>query len=202
MSAKNSVSQWLETLKAGEKGDIDRLWDRYFRRLVQLARTRLPDQGRRAFDEEDIALSAFHSFCERVGQGQFPRLEDRDDLWRVLFTITTRKVLLSLRRQSRQKRGGGRVLGESVLDGSGDVGTPGIAAFLGREPTPEDAAEFAEQYERLLASLGDDVLRTIAARKLEGFSAPEIAAALGVSTRTVNRKTELIQAIWDKELLV
>ena len=60
-----------------------------------------------------LALSAFHSLCERVGRGQFPQLADRDDLWRLLVTITARKVISALRHQTRQKRGGGKVVGES-----------------------------------------------------------------------------------------
>ena len=35
-----------------------------------------------AFDEEDVAISAFQSFCERAARGQFPKLNDRNDLWR------------------------------------------------------------------------------------------------------------------------
>ena len=44
-------------------------------------------------DEEDIAISAFRSFCDRAGKGQFPDLADRDHLWRVLFAITVRKAV-------------------------------------------------------------------------------------------------------------
>ena len=35
-------------------------------------------------DEEDAALSAFHCLCEGAVRGRFLRLDDRDDLWRVL----------------------------------------------------------------------------------------------------------------------
>ncbi|HEV3164980.1 MAG TPA: ECF-type sigma factor, partial [Isosphaeraceae bacterium] len=168
MADGDSISRWLDGLKAGDDADIGRLWDRYFQRLVRLAGTRLPGHIRREFDEEDVALSAFHSFCDRVGRGQFPWLSDRDDLWRLLVTITARKVIDSLRHQSRRKRGGGLLVGESALleeDGIGE----GMARLLGREPDPEVATQFAEDYERLLARLGDSTLRSIALRKLEGF---------------------------------
>ena len=39
-------------------------------------------------------------------------------------------------------------------------------------------------------------LRTIALRKLEGHSSAEIAAELGISARSVDRKLELIREIW------
>jgi DNA-directed RNA polymerase specialized sigma24 family protein len=196
----NSVSGLLDGLKAGDGNDIQRLWDRYFARLVRLAGARLPGHTRRAFDEEDVALSAFHSFCERVGRGQFPDLADRDDLWRLLATITTRKVIASMRHQTRQKRGGGHVLGESGLSERDDEAGEGMARFLSREPTPEEAAQFVDDYDRLFARLDDPTLRTIALRKLEGFSSQEIAAELGTSTRTVDRKLRLVRAIWEENV--
>jgi DNA-directed RNA polymerase specialized sigma24 family protein len=193
-----SVSRWLDGLKAGDDTDIQRLWDRYFQRLVRLAGARLPGHARRAFDEEDVALSAFHSFCDRAGRGQFPRLADRDDLWRLLVTITARKVIDSVRRQTRQKRGGGLVLGESALIDD-DMLDEGMVRFLSREPTPEHAAQFADDYDRLLAKLEDPTLRTIALRKLEGHTSEEIATEFGTSTRTIDRKLYLIRMIWQEE---
>src|SRR5437868_10695363 len=134
-----SVSQWLEGLRAGDADDIRRLWDRYFEKIVGLARARLPARGRRERDEEDVALSAFHSLCERAGRGQFPRLADRDDLWRLLSTITARKVLASERHRNRLKRGGGHVAGRSaILEGDG-AGPAEFTFLLSREPNPEDA---------------------------------------------------------------
>jgi DNA-directed RNA polymerase specialized sigma24 family protein len=199
MPDDNSVSNWLEGLRAGDDADIQRLWDRYFQRLVQLAGARLPGHSRRVFDEEDVALSAFHSFCDRVGQGQFPQLADRDDLWRLLATITSRKAIQFLRHQNRAKRGGGAVVGESVLVGNDEGAGAGIGDFLSREPSPDEAAHFADEYTRLFDKLEDDTLKTIARRKLEGDDSETIAAALGVSTRTVDRKLRLIREIWSEE---
>ena len=59
-------------------------------------------------DEEDAALSAFDSLCAGLAKGQYPQLADREDLWRLLVVITTRKVRAQARRGLRQKRGGGR----------------------------------------------------------------------------------------------
>jgi len=199
MASENSVSRWLEGLREGNNADIQRLWDRYFQRLVRVASARLPGHARRASDEEDVALSAFHSFCDRVGRGQFPQLVDRDDLWRLLVTITTRKVVESVRHQTRKKRGGGRVLGESALINA-DAIDEGMAQVLSAEPAPEVAAQFAEDYERLLNKLDDPALKSVALRKLEGHSSEEIAAELGISRRTIDRKLMLIRRIWQEEL--
>src|SRR5271157_2479085 len=102
-----SVTRWLGDLKAGDPDAAQRLWERYFAELVRLARARLGGVSRAAADEEDVALSAFESFCAAVSDGRFPRLEDRDDLWRVLVTVAERKAFDLIRRQRRLKQGGG-----------------------------------------------------------------------------------------------
>jgi DNA-directed RNA polymerase specialized sigma24 family protein len=189
----------LHGLKVGDGADIQRLWDRYFQQLVRLAGSRLPAHTRRAFDEEDIALSAFQSFCERAGRGQFPNLSDRNDLWRLLSTITTRKVVASVRHQTRLKRGGGLVLGESAVTDDEDATQDGLTRVLSREPTPEAAIQFADAYERLFARLDDPTLKSIALLRLEGRSSEEIASELGTTRRTVDRKLQLVRAIWEEE---
>lgn len=199
MDSGHSVTCWIEGLKLGDGQDVQRLWDRYFEKLVRLAGSRLPGHARRAYDEEDVALSAFHSFCEGIGHGQFPHVAGRDELWRILATITTRKVIGSLRYQARQKRGGGRVVGESALSDPSRPGAEGMAQFLSREPTPEDAAEFSDECERLFDRLEDATLKYIALRRLEGKTSEEIAAALGTTRRTVDRKLRLIRALWEEE---
>ncbi len=198
MPSENSVSRWIDGLREGNDADVQRLWDRYFQRLVHLASARLPGHARRASDEEDVALSAFNSFCDRVGRGQFPDLVDRDDLWRLLVTITTRKVIESVRRETRKKRGGGRVQGESAF--TDDAMDQGMAQVLSREPAPEVAAQFAEDYERLINKLEDPALKSVALRKLEGHSSEEIAALFGTSRRTIDRKLMLIRRIWQEEI--
>ena len=68
---------------------------------------------------------------------------------------------------------------------------------MSREPTPEDAAIFAEECQRLFARLEHPVLKSIALKKLEGQSSREIATELGVTARTVDRKLELIRKLWE-----
>ena len=196
MPHEDSVTIWIDGVKAGDGADIQKLWDRYFERLVRLAGARLPHHCRRSFDEEDVALSAFQSFCDRACRGMFLQLNDRDDLWCLLSTITARKVIHAVRHQSRQKRGGGQVRGDSDLVME-DAEAAELAPLLSREPTPEAAAMFAEEYDRLFARLTQPALRTIALRKLEGLSSREIGAELGVSSRTVDRKLDLIRMLWE-----
>ncbi|WP_435008998.1 ECF-type sigma factor [Tundrisphaera lichenicola] len=199
MSGKSagSVSLWIGGLKVGDSGATAALWDRYFFRLVALARTKLghaPCIDPLA-DEEDAALSAFFSLCEGATRGRFRQLEDRNDLWRLLAVITARKATDQRKRQGRLKRGGGRVLrGHDRPDDD----RPGD--FLGRitedRPGPELAAMLAEEYQRRLDSLPDGSLRSVARLRLEGYSNDEIAEALGCARRTVARKLEMVREAW------
>jgi DNA-directed RNA polymerase specialized sigma24 family protein len=199
MAAGESVSQWLNLLQEGDSAAAQRLWELYFHRLVGLARVKLQGQPRRAADEEDVALSAFASFCRAAEAGRFPRLADRDDLWRLLVTVTERKAYNLVRDERRQKRGGGAVQGESVLLPPDDSTARGLDNCTGSEPTPEFAAQVAEECRRLLGLLPDAEMRAIAVWKMEGETAPEIAARLGCALSTVERRLRLIRQLWQEE---
>jgi DNA-directed RNA polymerase specialized sigma24 family protein len=198
MSSDESVSQWIGRLQAGDAAAAQQLWERYFQRLVGLARKKLEGLPRRAADEEDVALSAFDSFCRGAGAGRFPQLADRDNFWRLLVTITARKAYQLMLHEGRQKRGGNAVLDEAALTGLADsgAGVAGLEQLLDREPTPEFAAQLAEEYQRLLASLPDAELRSVAQWKMEGYSNEEIAAKLGCALRSVERKLKVIRTLW------
>src|SRR5215467_3506162 len=107
MSDEGTISRCVEALKRGDRDAAQVLWGRYFHRLTDLARARLRALPRRATDEEDVALSAFDSVCRRAEEGRFPKLDDRDDLWRLLVVITMRKAIGVSQRERRPRRGGG-----------------------------------------------------------------------------------------------
>jgi DNA-directed RNA polymerase specialized sigma24 family protein len=200
MPAEDSVALWIRQLTAGNQEAARHLWERYFRRLVGLARKKLHDFPRRVADEEDVALSAFDSFLRGAEQGRFPQLTDRDTLWPLLVIITARKAADLIERQNRQKRGGGLVVGESGLHSpEGSEGPRAIEQILGQEPTPAFAAQVADEYDRLLALLGDDQLRAVARWKMEGYTNEEIASQLGCVLRTVERKLNTIRSIWEQD---
>jgi DNA-directed RNA polymerase specialized sigma24 family protein len=169
---------------------------------VGLASKKLRDLSRRAQDEEDVALSVFDSFCRGARRGQFPQLHDRNNLWGLLVVLTTRKALNVRRDERRLKRGGGDVLGESALPGPADGSSAdgGLGAVLGQEPTPEFAAQAADECRRLLDCLGDAELRSIAVWKMEGDTTEQIAARLECAPRTVERKLQRIRLRWEKEM--
>ena len=191
MSRQGSVTRWLGPLQAGDAAAAQRLWERYFRRLVGLARARLRGAPRRAADEEDVALSAFDSFCRNAGEGRFPDLLDRDSLWRLLVVITARKASHLLRDATRQKRGG-------AAANEDDQATV-LERVFSREPSPALAAQMTEEYEHLLTLLGDDTLRRVAVLRMEGHSVEEVGALIGCAPRSVKRKLQMIRRLWEQE---
>jgi DNA-directed RNA polymerase specialized sigma24 family protein len=190
-----SVTRWVGAVQGGDPDAVRALWERYFAQLVNLARRRLA-AGRHAGaveDEEDAALSAFESFRVGAARGKFPRLGGRDDLWRLLVVITSRKVGAQLDRRRAFKRGGHMSKREPADDAAWDNE---LAFAISRDPSPEFAAEMAEETRRLLDLLGGDPLRSIALWRMEGYTAQEIATRLGCTRRTVVRKLEMIRDAW------
>ncbi|HLJ98189.1 MAG TPA: ECF-type sigma factor [Gemmataceae bacterium] len=199
MPPRGSVTHLLQQLQAGNRAAVQPLWERYFRRLVGLARTKLRGDLRAIADEEDVALSAFDSFCRNAERGCFPQLADRDGLWRLLMVLTACKAAHVARDQGRQKRGGdGRPAAEAL--GSGDDEASVVGQVLSREPDPAFAAQMAEEYRRLLARLQDRELEMVAVWRMEGYTLEEIAERLRCVPRSVKRKLRLIRDLWEGEV--
>ncbi len=197
MADDPSVTTWIALLRQGQSEAAEQLWQRYFARLVEFARGKLRGMSRAAADEEDVALSAFHSFCRAAER--YPRLDNRLDLWRLLVTMTAHKAFQERRRQFTLKRGG-----------PGDTGLPTsptsaadlleLDEIIGTEPSPDFAVLVAEHYQTLLDRLPDDGLRLIARLRIEEATNAEIAAKLGCSERTVERRLALIRGYWEESL--
>ncbi len=195
-----SVTKWIENLGTESREEaFRRLWERYFPQLVRLAEERLRGTTRGPADGEDIALSAFQSFFRGAAAGRFPCLGNRDDLWKLLVTITVRKAQNRQRDERRHKRGGGRVVDQTALAGGELAGDEVLFEVVGSEPAPEFAAMMTEECQRLFASLADESHRVVALLKLEGHSNEEIAVSLDCGLRTVERKLEVIRKRWLSE---
>ncbi len=197
MSAgKGSVSVWIDLIKAGDRTAVDPLWQRYFARLVGLARRRLKGIPDRAEDAEDVALSALDSFCRRAEQrqGAAALVTDRDDLWALLCDIAHNKARTVWRKVLSRKRGGGKVA--AAADRQERAGADDFfAEQVSGEPSPEAAALFAEEVDRLLGRLREDE-RAVAVLKLEGFTNEQIRQRLGVGLATVERRLQAIRRKW------
>jgi len=201
MAVVEEVTQWIARLSHGDERAARVLWEQYFTRLVHYARRKLEGVPCRAADEEDVALSAMYSFCRGMAAHRFEKVDDREDLWKLLVTITARKAFAEKRRHFAEKRGAGGARGESAFQrpDQEEGRDAGIGEVLGEEPTPELAAMVAEDCRLLLDRLGDQKLREVARLTLEGYTTAEIADKLGCLQRSVQRKLVAIRDIWSEE---
>jgi DNA-directed RNA polymerase specialized sigma24 family protein len=138
-------------------------------------------------DEEDVASAVFARLVTRTRAGVFPRLEDRDDLWRILARLTADVVVEGVRWDRRAKRGAGRELPAADVPPSDEASTVSdlFGNLVGRTPAPEQAALLAEAFESRIAALPDPRLREIARLKFEGYTNEEVAGRIGRSLRSV-----------------
>jgi DNA-directed RNA polymerase specialized sigma24 family protein len=195
---EHSVTRWIEDLKLGDSGEAARrLWERYFGQLARLAHLWLQAAARGVADGEDVALSAFDSFCRGTAEGRFPELANRDELWKLLFTITARKAANQRRRERQLKRGGGRSIAGVDLDGDAPK-NDALAQVAATELGPEFTAAVVDEIRRLFGDLQDESLRVVALLRMEGYSNEEIASALDCSLRSIERKVQSIRATWER----
>jgi DNA-directed RNA polymerase specialized sigma24 family protein len=195
MSEHHSVSKLIHELQQDPSEGARQLWERYIQRLVEVGHQRLGNRPRRAYDEEDVAISAFDAFIRGAKAGRFKRLENRDDLWQVLVMLVERKTIDVLRRELSAKRGGGAVRGDSAFENLDASFAFGIAAV--EDPNPAVIDQFTIETRELLRLLDDEVLQKLAIRKLEGYTNQEIAQDLEISLRAVERKLKLIRSKWE-----
>ena len=135
--------------------------------------------------DEDLALRSFYSVYRRLGDPERPlQLTGRDDLWRLLATRTISRTIDLIRRHRP-----GEVAGDCDVE-----------QLLAREPTPQEAAEMADECRRLLDLLDEPDLRQVALWKVEGFTNEEIAERLDCVPRTVERKVGRIRLLWKHEM--
>jgi RNA polymerase sigma factor (sigma-70 family) len=172
----------IRGLRDGDRVIAQEFWDQYGELLHRVAEKHLAGGVRRRVGPEDVVQSACRTFLRRAQGGEF-RLEDSEGLWRLLCAITLTKVREQTRFHLRQKRGLAQE--ERADDTNFDARAPG--------PTPAEAAEFADQFQQLLAGL-DDEERQIVDLKLQECTHDEVAERLGCSERTVRRVVKRVQA--------
>ena len=184
-----SISHWLDGLRAVSPpppascgrttSTASSNWRGNFRALPRCAA-----------DEEDVALSAFDSFCRGAEQGRFPRL------------ARPRRPLASAARADpaqghRPHPDEGR---EQARMAQGQPGRGRLpdADFAGREPDPAFAAQVAEECQRLLGhASGRRPPHASPSARWKATPTTRSPALLGCSLATVERRLRLIRKEWE-----
>lgn len=167
----NLMAAWLD----GDDDAATEIFERYVRRLVALAASRLSASLNGRFDPDDVVQSAFRSFFRKAQDGEVV-LTRSGDLWRVLAAYTINKTRSRVAHHYAAKNtplaeeGGSHVL---------------LDAFQ-QEPTPDEAVALADLIEGFLDQLPprDGV---ILGQLLQGETVASIALEVGVSEATVRR---------------
>ena len=192
--SSGSITMFLHQMMAGDEAAVAVLWERFLPRLLALSRKTLSPSHQRMAGVEDAVQSAFASFWKRTTRGEFGNDLDRFDMWKLLSVITVRKALKQVRHENAAKRGGGHVIAESNL--ASHDGAPGsMDKFQGYTSTDLDL-----NCVELLEALTEE-LREIAVLRLFGYQNSEIAALIGCSERSVERKVRQIREQWLPELV-
>lgn len=197
------ITEWIHRARTGDEEAARQLWQAWAKQLVDVARRSLASASRRVQDEEDVAQMAFRSFLQGLVAGRFPDLDEREQMNRLLITITARKAAQLIDQEGRLKRGGGEVRGESgLLESSRDDSTlqKGFDSLPLDQPPPELASDVADETRHLLESLPDELARQVVTLKMEGWSHDDIARHLNVTVRTIERRVKAIRAAWEQLL--
>ncbi|MFK7736007.1 MAG: sigma-70 family RNA polymerase sigma factor [Pirellulaceae bacterium] len=201
MTDNKNVSHWIEQVKQGDSAAANDLWHHYFDRLVRIVRQRIYGRNRAVSDEEDVVVSVFESFYRAAEKGRFPDLADRDDLWKLLLRMASRKVIDNRRHAKRQRRGGEvETFSLDQSQGESESEQRMLAEAIGDEPTPEMALCLQESVEKLFSHLGGGQLQELAVAKLEGYTNAELAKRFQCSERTIERRLHLIREKCRQEL--
>jgi RNA polymerase sigma-70 factor (ECF subfamily) len=172
-------SRIISSLEAATNSAAPALDEQYRARLCQLVEREMNRRFRRKEDPEDVVQSAFRTFYRRKAKGEF-HIDSSVDLWRLLETITRRKILKHVEKLGAGKRDPKR---EEYPDGDD---------LRGQGPRPEEVAIVADLMNKALAGL-DETYVQIFHMRLQNCTEEEIAAALGCNRGRVHSKLNLIR---------
>jgi RNA polymerase sigma factor (sigma-70 family) len=188
--AAGSITCLVPQLRDRNELAIEAIWRRYVRRVHGAARPVIAGLGPGLGDEQDVAQSAFRAFYEAAASDRLPPIGSRDELWRLLLTITRRKAINRLRREFRVRRGGGARAVHDLDAVNGACDHAGLSVEL------VELQELVDELFEKLNATGDERLSEIARLRLEGCSNQEIADKLGCAARTIQRKLHILERLW------
>ncbi len=185
MPVEESITDYFKRMSQGDEAAAGRIWQHYSPRLAALACKRLPAWLRSVVDGDDLANSAVLDVIVGSRAGRFPEIHDREDLWGLLACITIRKAINAVSRARCQKRP------------PSWKAKPLDEGLIAPDPPPDLQVMAAEELDRLLERLRvkDELLRSIALWKFEGYTNQEMARRVGCTSSKIAHKLVLIRMI-------
>jgi hypothetical protein len=187
---------------------------RYYPRLRALARRRLErEQIAESEYEPDEALnSALGKMIFLVLSGRVESIDGVDGFWRLYRRILAWKIMTASDRLDALKRGG-RGIRKSSRSGAliddaveGPPPAPGIVPddldLFKSNLLAADVLTISEEVTERLIDLLQPDLQAIVRMRLDGRTIAQMAAAFGVSPRSIDRMLEMIRRTWASSGLI
>ena len=194
-SNNESFEKLRDAMQNGEDWAFTTFFNKHYDELVQFAKKKLGSFPLRTFDEEDLAQSAMKSLFKNLRENRY-EAQDSIELWKILITITKRKLIDRLRKHLAIKHGSGAVRGHSVWGEGGFHEHQDPRQNL----APDVQVELIETTDLLFQLLEDEKTFTVAQLLLAGYSINDIAEELGCVRRTVERRIAHIRKLWGEVL--
>ena len=175
MSDAANLTDLIQRSQSGDEAAVRALFDATYEELRRLARMRLSRGGRGTL--LDTTALVHESYLRFANSGTL-RLEDRDHFMRYASHVM-RSVIVDIARANKTARRGGDALHVTLNTDSGDGAQAGEDEII----RVHDALEE-------LAALDPRLVSVVEMRYFAGMSEAEMAAALGVTDRTVRRDWE------------
>ncbi len=188
MSTLNS-RELLDLYQNGHDQAATVLFDKYAKRLIALARSRIGPKLKRRIDADDVVQSAYRSFFAHARDDDY-QLKRAGDLWRLLASITLHKLYGQVEKHTAAKRSVDHEDATDLPDES--VRTP--------EPTPAEVIALCEDMQLVIRGLSPNERLVLIAR-LQGQDVAQIASNTKKSERTVRRLLAIARKKIEQRLL-
>ena len=191
----DSITQLLHAWREGDEAagfDLDRLLRA---ELLAVVRRRRSPQLRALIDSEGVVNAAFKSFLSGVLKDEFPAIQGRGDIRRLL----SRFAICVLRDQARAETTMKRDVSRAIAL---DSGVLNAAADPSQTPPEERCREieYGEKIREIVRPVHPNAINVLE-MTIEGLSKSQIASELNLGVRTVQVIVKGMQDTWEEWIL-
>jgi RNA polymerase sigma factor (sigma-70 family) len=171
MAVERGDKELIEAFQAGQVEAAGHLFERYYYRLIELARRQMGWRLRSTVGSSDLVQSVMLSVFELIREDRV-QVPPEGALWPLLVRISLNKIRNQSKYWKRARRDQDRVTSAAELQ------------IVQKEPSPEDVAVLNETIKELFGQFSDR-RQAVLSLLLQDFGVSEVAERIGVSERTV-----------------
>jgi RNA polymerase sigma factor (sigma-70 family) len=171
MTLERGDKELIEAVQAGEAQAAEHLFERYYFRLIELARRQMGWRLRSTVGSSDLVQSVLLSVFELIREERVQVPPD-GALWPLLVRISLNKIRNQAKFWRRGRRDQERVSSVTELE------------LVQKEPSPEDVAMLNETIKELFGQFSER-RQAVLSLLLQDYGVAEVAKQIGVSERTV-----------------